>query len=139
MLTIEVSQDIKFHCPEFVGVAIKATVQNTKYSADLWTEINSCIEEYQQSYKIEEIKKIPAIEATRLAYKKLGKDPNRYRPSAEALGRRVLRGLPLYQIDTLVDLINLVSIRTGYAIGGFDVDKIKGNILVLGVGKADEP
>mgnify|MGYP000747919632 CR=1 FL=1 len=46
---------------------------------------------------------------------------------------------PSYQIDTLVDLINLVSIRYGYSIGGFDADKIQGDTLVLGIGKSGEP
>jgi DNA/RNA-binding domain of Phe-tRNA-synthetase-like protein len=45
----------------------------------------------------------------------------------------------LYQIDTLVDLINLVSIRFGYSIGGFDADKFEGDTLTLGIGKAGEP
>ena len=79
------------------------------------------------------------IHATREAYKKCGKDPSRYRPSGEALCRRILRGISLYQIDTLVDLINLVSIRYGYSIGGFDADKIQGDTLVLGIGKSGEP
>ena len=57
----------------------------------------------------------------------------------EALRRRLMRGIPLYQIDTLVDLINLVSLRTGHSIGGFDADKIQGNHLELGIGKAEEP
>ena len=48
-----------------------------------------------------------------------------------------MRGMPLYRIDTLVDLINLVSIRTGYSIGGFDADKIEGD-LTLGVGQEGE-
>lgn len=74
----------------------------------------------------------------RQAYKRLGKDPNRYRPSSEALRRRILRELPLYKVDTLVDLINLVSIRSGYSIGGFDADKIAGGSLVLGVGREGE-
>ena len=65
------------------------------------------------------------------AYKRLGKDPNRYRPSAEALRRRILRGLPLYKIDTLVDIVNLVSIRSGYSIGGFDADKIVGGLELV--------
>jgi DNA/RNA-binding domain of Phe-tRNA-synthetase-like protein len=86
---------------------------------------------------MEEIARRIPIYETRQAYKKLGKDPNRYRPSAEALCRRILKGYPLYKIDTLVDLINLVSIRTGYSIGGFDAGKIKGD-LILGVGQADE-
>ncbi|MFY9597736.1 MAG: phenylalanine--tRNA ligase beta subunit-related protein, partial [Dysgonamonadaceae bacterium] len=67
----------------------------------------------------------------------LGKDPNRYRPSAEALCRRIVKGIELYRINTLVDLINLLSLKTGYSIGGFDADKIRGN-LTLGVGKAGE-
>lgn len=139
MFTIKVSEDIRTRCPEFGGVAILATVQNKAHDPELWKEIDTCIEEYRTTYQIDNVKKIPAIEATRNAYKRLGKDPNRYRPSSEALGRRILRDLPLYQIDTLVDLINLVSIRTGYSIGGFDADKIEGNVLTLGVGVADEP
>ena len=50
---------------------------------------------------------------------------------------KILRGLPLYKIDTLVDIVNLVSIRSGYSIGGFDADKIVGG-LELGVGKEGE-
>lgn len=46
-----------------------------------------------------------------------------------------MRGIALYQIDTLVDLINLVSLRTGHSIGGFDADKIAGTNLELGIGK----
>lgn len=56
-----------------------------------------------------------------------------------SLCRRLLRGLSLYQIDTLVDLINLASINSGHSIGGFDRDKIQGDKLVLGIGKAGEP
>ena len=59
------------------------------------------------SSQLDDIKKHPVIAATREAYKRCGKDPGRYRPSAEALRRRLLRNIPLYQIDTLVDLINL--------------------------------
>ena len=92
----------------------------------------------RETVKLEQINKWLPIQATRQAYKRLGKDPNRYRPSSEALRRRILRGLPLYKVDTLVDLINLVSIRSGYSIGGFDADKIAGGSLVLGVGREGE-
>ena len=54
--------------------------------------------------------------------------------ASETARRRLLRGLELYKIDMLVDLINLVSLRTGYSIGGFDADKIQGTDLCLGVG-----
>lgn len=139
MLTINVSEEIKKLCPDFAGAAICAQVKNTPHSEELWKQIDDCITQYKGNHQIEDIKKNRAIAATRLAYKKFGKDPNRYRPSSEALCRRILRELPLYQIDTLVDLINLISIRTGYSIGGFDADKIEGDALTLGIGIADEP
>lgn len=139
MIQIEVSEEIKRLCPDFIGVAIYAKVKNSRHNEELWEQINNFSVRYKEAHQIEDIKKNPAIAATRNAYKKFGKDPNRYRPSSEALCRRILRDLPLYQIDTLVDLINLVSMRTGYSIGGFDADKIQGNKLILGIGYADEP
>ena len=72
-------------------------------------------------------------------YKACGKDPSRYRPAAEALVRRLLQGKELYQRDTLVDLINLASMKYGYSIGGFDADTFCGDTLTLGIGKKDEP
>lgn len=51
----------------------------------------------------------------------------------------MLQGKKLYQIDTLVDLINLASIAYGYSIGGFDADKFSGDTLTLGVGREGEP
>lgn len=125
-------------CPDFRFATVECEVKNTPYNEALWQEIDAFCSSFREIVKMDEINKRPAIFATRQAYKKLGKDPNRYRPSAEALCRRIVKGEKLYQIDTLVDIINLVSIQTGYSIGGFDADKIKGN-LVLGIGKADEP
>ena len=51
----------------------------------------------------------------------------------------MLQGKELYQIDTLVDLINLASIAFGYSIGGFDADKFVGDTLTLGIGREGEP
>lgn len=139
MFTIAVSDKIKVACPVFSGAAVYTSVQNSEYCPGLWEEINAFTTELLATSNLDAIKQHPVIAATRQTYKKLGKDPGRYRPSAEALRRRLLRGIPLYQIDTLVDLINLVSLRTGYSIGGFDADKIQGNTLELGVGIANEP
>lgn len=139
MIKIEVSEEIRKACPLFAGVAITATVRNTPFCEALWKKIDEFTIRYREMYTTDSIKDMVTIRATRQAYKKCGKDPSRYRPSGEALCRRILRGIPLYQIDTLVDLINLVSIRYGYSIGGFDADKIDGDTLVLGIGKAEEP
>lgn len=139
MIQISVSDDMKTVCPHFVGAALEAQIINTAYSDMLWQEIQSFNVEYRNRYTIDSIKDMPSIEATRHVYKQCGKDPSRYRPSGEALVRRMLKGHELYQINTAVDLINLASIAYGYSIGGFDADRINGCTLTLGIGKKDEP
>ncbi len=137
--TIIVSDEMHRVCPQFVGAAVYAEFVNTPYNTALWQEIDRYLAEYTKSQTVDTIKHIPAIEATRAVYRKCGKDPSRYRPSGEALIRRVLKGKGLYQIDTAVDLINLASIAYGYSIGGFDYDKIAGDRIVLGIGREGEP
>lgn len=138
-MKIIVSKEIENVCPNFVGACVEAQVKNSPYCAELWQEINALGEHYRQVLSTETLKAISGIEATRRVYRACGKDPSRYRPAAEALIRRQLKGKDLYQIDTLVDLVNLASIRYGYSIGGFDADKFEGDTLTLGVGRAGEP
>ena len=138
-MNIIVSQEIEQVCPGFVGAAVEAYCVNTPYCAPLWEEINALGERFRAELTTESLKSLSGIAATRAVYKKCGKDPSRYRPAAEQLIRRMLQGKELYQIDTLVDLINLASIAYGYSIGGFDADKFQGDTLTLGVGRAGEP
>lgn len=136
-MNITISKEIIEICPDFTLIAIACRSVNTPFQQGLWDEIDQFILSFREKYEIKDINKLTNILGTRLAYKALGKEPNRYRPSAEALLRRISKGMSLYQIDTLVDLINLVSMKFGYSIGGFDADKINGD-LELGVGQKDE-
>lgn len=135
MAEIIISDEFRTLCPEFRCTTIKATVKNTEYNSELWNEIESFSEKLKNRFDATSVKDIPAIAATRDAYRRCGKDPSRYRPSSEALCRRILKGMQLYQINTLVDIINLVSMHSAYPIGGFDHDKIQGDTLTLTVGK----
>ncbi len=138
-MEIIVSNEIETVCPNFVGACVEARVKNSQYSQPLWDEINTLETKFKAELTTETLKDISGIAATRRVYRACGKDPSRYRPASEALIRRVLQGKALYQIDTLVDLINLVSMAFGYSIGGFDADKFVGNTLTLGIGKEGEP
>lgn len=138
IMKIEVEDIIREACPVGKLAVIRADVVNTESDQSLWAEISQMEKKIQSSYEISWISKRPAISATRQLYKSLGKDPNRYRVSSEALCRRIVKGMELYHINTLVDLINLVSIGSGYSIGGFDADKIEGDCLKLGVGRKNE-
>lgn len=136
---IVVTEEIKSVCPEFFGLAFEAQINNTPFSEELWKEIEKVGEDYRKRLTTDSLKDITSIAATRRIYKLCGKDPSRYRPAAEALIRRILKGQDLYRIDVAVDLINLASMAYGYSIGGFDADQIVGNVLSLGIGQKDEP
>ena len=138
-MKVIVSDEIERVCPGFVGACVEADVVNTPYCEGLWEEIHALGEQYKATLTTESLKEMSGIAATRRVYKACGKDPSRYRPASEQLIRRMLQGKELYQIDTLVDLINLASIRFGYSIGGFDASKFVGDTLTLGIGRAGEP
>lgn len=138
-MKIIVSNEIESVCPDFVGACLEAKVVNSKYCQPLWDEIHALGEKFKATLTTESLKEISGIAATRRVYRACGKDPSRYRPAAEALIRRMLKDKELYQIDTLVDLVNLASIAYGYSIGGFDADKFEDDTLTLGIGKAGEP
>ena len=138
-MKVKVSQEIEQVCPEFVGACVEATVVNSPYSETLWQDIDGFCNKFRKELTTESLKEIDSIAATRRVYKACGKDPSRYRPASEALIRRILQGKGLYQLNTLVDLVNLASIAFGYSIGGFDADKFEGDTLTLGIGREGEP
>ena len=138
-MDIIVSQEIKSVCPSFIGAAVEARVVNSEYCKELWDEIHALEDRFRQELTTDSLKELTSIAATRRVYKACGKDPSRYRPASEQLIRRMLQGKELYQIDTLVDLVNLASIAYGYSIGGFDADKFVGDTLTLGIGREGEP
>ncbi len=129
-MKIAISSLVHSICPDLVLGIIEGKVKSSPASGLLWQEMEKEMKEILSNYSLGQINKRPTILAIREAYKKLGKDPSRYRPSAEALCRRICKGNSIYQINTLVDIINLVSIRSGFSIGGFDADKIQGNLLL---------
>lgn len=129
---------IRQAAPGLKVVAIEADVDNSPTPQALIDELQAAAEKIKSTYELSMINKRPAVAATRKAYKALGKEPNRYRPSSEALCRRIVKDMGLYYINSLVDLINVVSIASGYSIGGFDVDKISGDTLTLGAGREGE-
>lgn len=135
---IEIENRITALCPDMQIGLIRASVTNSETPDSLWNEISTVCDEIKSRHQLLDINKRPAIAATRSLYKAFGKDPNRYRVASEALCRRAVKGLGLYRINTLVDLINLVSLISGYPISGLDADKLAGNSLKMGIGQHDE-
>lgn len=139
MTEISITEEFLRVCPHFAGAAVTATVCNAPTPPVLWAEMESEVAALRAHFTTDNIKERSGIRATRQAYKAAGKDPSRYRPACEQLARRVLQGKSLYSVDTLVDIGNLVSLRSGYATAALDADKIAGPCLTLGIGRAGEP
>jgi len=133
---ITISEKIKSMLPKLKLASIKADVVYQSFNNDLWKQIDEETK-YIEKINIDAIKNIEAINSSRQAYLALGKEPSRYRLSAEALMRRIVQGKGLYRISNLVDIINFSSIKTGYSIGGYDLEKIVGNII-LDIGRLDD-
>ena len=113
-------------------------VQVEKKNPELWAylkkEIYKKAKDAIFDYGVNEI---PNIKESRAAYKAFGKDPSRYRVSSEALIRRIGQGKGLYEVNTVVDANNLISIRSGFSVGSYDVSRL-GEQLVFRTGKPGE-
>lgn len=70
------------------------------------------------------------VSATRRMYRQVGWEPTKYRPSSEALIRRLIQGKGLYRINNLVDYGNLVSARFHIPMGLYDPDNVQGDIYI---------
>ena len=78
------------------------------------------------------------VDRARELYRRFGTDPTRMRPSSEALLRRITKGDPLPRINSLVDVANALSVQLQVPVGLYDLDKVKGEELVMRLGKKDE-
>lgn len=124
MPEISIQAALKTLLPDLALGCVSANVTVEKNNEPLWREIGQHLSHLTAAIKPEQINSIPQIAAMRSAYKALGKDPSRYRGSAEALLRRVLSGKGLYQINSVVDINNLVSLESLNPAGTYDLEKI---------------
>lgn len=139
MQEIIISEEIAAKIPTLHLGCIQCQIQTAPAPEALNQRISRDLQQIATSLgETSAISKLPEIAATRKAYKALGKDPARYRPSAEALLRRVVQGKGLYSICNAVDLLNLVSVSSGFSIGGWDASFIEG-AMTLGIGAEGEP
>ena len=109
MIQVRIAEEILQHCPNMQVGLVSARVVNSETSDELWGEIETAAASIASSYELLAVNQRPAIAATRRLYKALGKDPGRYRVASEQLCRRIIKGLGLYRLTTLIDVVNLVS------------------------------
>jgi DNA/RNA-binding domain of Phe-tRNA-synthetase-like protein len=136
-MNLTIDEALKAKCPKTALGSVSAQVEAPVSPPALIAELNGCEQAILSLLEPRVVLESPQILATRAAYKALGKDPARYRGSAEALLRRIIAGKGLPRINAVVDIINLVSVESRLPIGLYDLARVQGDI-VFRVGRAGE-
>lgn len=126
---ILVDEGLKKKCGRVALGCVVAEVEAGETPAALTGELKLREEEILRLAEPRAVLEAAQVLATRAGYKALGKDPARYRGSAEALLRRVIAGKGLPQINAVVDVINLVSVESRLPVGLYDLAVVSGDIV----------
>ena len=138
MKHLQIDQNMKALWPATRVGCFQYQVQVEKKNEEMWTYLKKDIFKRTKDAIFDYgINEIPNIKESRQAYKAFGKDPSRYRVSSEALIRRIGQGKGLYEVNTVVDVNNLISIQSGFSAGSYDASNI-GKELIFRVGREYE-
>ena len=129
-MNIKISESILDKIPNFDIIALSMDVTYEETSESLLSEIKNYEQKIKEEYSLEDVLNIPLIKEARDGYKKLGKDPSRYRLACESLLRRLVKGNGLYIINNLVDVGNILSIDCKRSVAVLDYDKIQGDVVI---------
>jgi DNA/RNA-binding domain of Phe-tRNA-synthetase-like protein len=128
MTEIRIAPELKAKCPSAALGRVEAEVETSATPAGLEGALREVEERIAKLPEPRAVLEASAIVATRAGYKALGKDPARYRGSAEALLRRLIAGKGMPRINNVVDVINLVSVESRLPIGLYDLAHVEGAI-----------
>lgn len=129
MASVKIDAELKAKCPRVALARVSAEVEAGETPEELDRELKNCEEKVLKLPDPKAVLESTEITATRAGYRALGKDPARYRGSAEALLRRVIAGKGLPRINNVVDVINLVSVESRMPIGLYDLEHVQGDIV----------
>lgn len=121
--------------PDLVlGVVILYNIDNSQDKAEITSQLRQAEVELLGKFGSTPVIEHPYIATWREAYRKFGAKPKDYPSSVENLTRRVLNGATIGHINNLVSLYNTISLRHILPVGGEDLDKIVGDVLLTKAG-----
>ncbi len=126
-----ISNDIFTKFPGYQrGVVVACDVNNSESPEELTQMLRAAEESVRQRLKMETLIEDSHIKPWREAFRSFGAKPSEFRPSIEALVRRVLRSDPLPSINTLVDIGNVISLRYLLPTGGHSIDHLNADMAL---------
>jgi len=83
----------------------------------------------RREFTLESLAEEQETRLVRAMFREWDMDPSKYRPSSEALLRRVVQGKGLYRVSNVVDICNVGSIEAGWPFGCYDRSHIRAPIV----------
>ena len=121
---LQIEPTFKIGIIHYTKIVVSSSPQMLKGRLQLFQE--------QLFFDLEEksVTEFEGIKEWRVLWKKLGADPNRYRPSVEALYRRIAKQNYITPMHSAVDLNNFFSMRYEIPMGIYDLEKIQGDVTI---------
>ncbi|WP_227939620.1 B3/B4 domain-containing protein [Alkalihalobacillus deserti] len=131
MVNISIDESVSSSVPQF---KIGGVLYHNIVISDSPQMLKGRLQFFQETLRLEldtkEITEFEGIAEWRQTFKALGINPGRYRPSHEALIRRIKQGNPLPLVHSAVDLNTFFSLQYSIPLGIYDFDKIKGDVTL---------
>ena len=122
--------EIKIELPDVkLGVVEADGLRVAAADANLSRLMDEICNRKVREFTVETLAEAESTRAVRSMFRAWGMDPSKYRPSSEALLRRIVQGKGLYRVSNVVDVGNLTSIETGWPLGCYDRAKIQAPIV----------
>jgi DNA/RNA-binding domain of Phe-tRNA-synthetase-like protein len=134
-----ISNEIFKRFPEFTrGVVAARNVTNRASPPELVVLLRDAEAQLMEKVNAETLITHPRIVSWREAFRSLGIKPSEYRPSLEAMARRVLNGNELPSINALVDIGNIISLRHLLPVGGHSLNHVSQEISLRAASGEEE-
>jgi len=131
MVYLNIAPDILEKFPDLrIGIVTVAGMHNGDANAEVEAIKQDAATKLRHDFTSETLTKHPYILAWRETYRQCGVKSSDYRPTAEALMRRIVQGNALPTISTAVDLYLATELAYYLPIGGYDLYHVAGDITL---------
>lgn len=125
-----ITVEIRIELPAVkLGIVEADDVRVELVNPELAALVDEVCDRKRREFSIETLPEAESVRRVRSMFREWGMDPSKYRPSSEALLRRVVQGKGLYRVSNIVDIGNLGSIETGWPYGCYDRSHIQSPIV----------
>jgi len=130
-MKFKINKEIFEKFPDLIiGVVVARNINNKGINQNIIDLIRKEEKRIKENFDIETLSQNPKIGAWRKAYSSFGAKPKKYKSSVENLYRMILQGIQLRHINKIVDIYNYISIKHMVPVGGDDIDRVEGDIVL---------